>query len=340
MPEEDIDTNETDFEEEEESSIESADEMKKRAKKSKTLGVLITVFIAVLVIMIGSLASYYYYNFQSQGSASQQSVRDSWNEVVLATMDLTNAFSEVEDFSGLVAEESGSFTDDLGNANRDLRDIFYGLQGTQSYVFSGNTFVSRLNNFLDDYLAYLRQLQRLIDRGGAGVVGDTTEVEELDTLNSEMNSSYDELLIADKDKIIEANLPKELFEMFEKVEGMVEDYLEEKSENEEAEEEVKAAAGGVVTKFMQAYIDRDGEAMKAYLTTEAEAEFNPAVVLEDLSEITNFKILDTRKISDTKIEIDARIDKETPDAKVYSESRLFRLLLKDDVWLIDSWATT
>ena len=106
-----------------------------------------------------------------------------------------------------------------------------------------------------------------------------------------------------------------------------------------ARTEMKTAAGGVVTKFMQAYMDRDGEAMKAYLTSEAEAEFNPAVTLEDLSEIKNFKILASRKTSDTKIEIDARIDKETPDAKVFSENRLFILLIKEDSWQIDSWGT-
>ena len=157
-------------EESEKDSDNSSEEenMTPKTGKPKTFGILITVFIAVLVIMIGSLASYYYYTFQSKGSANQQSVRDSWNEVVLATMDLTNAFADVENFDGLISEDKDGFADSLGGVNRSLRDVFYNLQGSQGYVFSGNTFVSRFNNFLDDYLAYLRQVQRLVDRGEAG----------------------------------------------------------------------------------------------------------------------------------------------------------------------------
>ena len=319
-------------------SDKSVDETMPQASKPKTLGILITVFVAVLIVMIGSLASYYYYNFQSQGSASQQSVRGSWNEVVLATMNLTNSFSLVEDYEDLISEDKNNFNDSLGDVNRSLRDIFYGLQGSQSYVFSGNTFVSRLNTFLDDYLAYLRQMQRLIDRGIAGVIENMSEVEELDNLRDKVNESYDNLLVSDKDKVIEASLPRELFEMAKDIEVMVEEFLENKQAKMDKEDELKSAAASVVTKFMQAYIDRDSEAMKVYLTLEAQAEFNPAITLEDLSEIKSFKILDNRKTGDVKIEINAKIDKETPDAKSFSENRLFVLLFKNDNWLIDAWA--
>lgn len=318
-------------------SAESADETISKTNKRKTYGILITVFVAVLVIMIGSLASYYYYTFQSKGSANQQSVRSSWNEVVLATMSLTNSFDLVEDYEDLISEDKNNFSDSLGDVNRSLRDIFYGLQGSQSYVFSGNTFVSRLNSFLDDYLAYLRQMQRLIDRGIAGVIEDMSEVEELDNLGDKVNESYDNLLVSDKDKVIEASLSRELFEMAKDIEIMIEEFLEDEQIKTDKEDGLKSAAALVVTKFMQAYIDRDSEAMKVYLTTEAQAEFNPAITLEDLSEIKSFKILDNRKTGDTKIEINAKIDKETPDATSFSEDCLFVLLFRNDNWLIDSW---
>lgn len=319
-------------------SSEDADEDMVKTNKPKTLGALITVFVAVIVIMIGGLASYYYYTFQSEGSANQQSVRSSWNEVVLATINLTNSFNTVENYEDLILEDKSSFSSSLGDANRSLRDIFYGLQGSQSYVFSGNTFVSRLNTFLDDYLAYLRQTQRLIDRGTAGVLEDMSEVEELDNLGDKINGSYDNLLVSDKDKVIEASLPRELFEMSKDIELMVKEFLEDEQTKTDEEDELKSAAALVVTKFMQAYIDRDSEAMKIYLTQEAQAEFNPATTLENLSEIKSFKILDNRKTGDTKIEINAKIDKETPDAKSFSEDRLFVLLFRDNDWLIDAWA--
>ncbi len=319
-------------------SDETKEEVMSKTSKPKTFGALITVFVAVLVIMIGGLASYYYYTFQSKGSASQQSVRGSWNEVVLATMSLTNSFDSVENYENLISEDKNSFNDSLGDVNRSLRDIFYGLQGSQSYVFSGNTFVSRLNTFLDDYLAYLRQMQRLIDRGIAGAIEGMSEAEELDNLGDRINESYDNLLVSDKDKVIEASLPRELFEMDKNIEIMVEEFLAGEQTKTDEEDKLKSAAASAVTRFMQAFIDRDGEAMKIYLTLEAEAEFNPAIILEDLSEIKSFKILDNRKTGDTKIEINAKIDKETPDAKSFSENRLFVLLFRNDKWLIDAWA--
>ena len=181
-------------------------------------------------------------------------------------------------------------------------------------------------------------MQRLIDRGIAGVIEDMSEVEELDNLGDKVNESYDNLLVSDKDKVIEASLSRELFEMAKNIEMMIEDFLEDEQTKIDKEDGLKSAAALVVTKFMQAYIDRDSEAMKVYLTPEAQAEFNPAITLEDLSEIKSFKILDNRKTGDTKIEINAKIDKETPDTKSFSEDRLFVLLFRNDNWLIDSWA--
>ncbi len=319
--------------------IEQEVEEIQKATRPKTFGILIAIFVAVLVIMIGSLASYYYYTYQSRGSASQQSVRDNWNEVVLVTMELTDAFAQVDDFESLVAGNKGSFSDTLGGVNRELRDIFYNLQGSKSYVFSGNVFVSRLNSFLDGYIAYLRQLQRLLDRGESGLIEDISEVEELEELSNRMNEAYDNLLVADKDDVIQASLSRELFDMSKEIEDLVQIYLDDKQTLVSKEEAQKSVASGIVTKFMQAYMDRDGNAMAVYLTTEAEVEFNPATVLEDLSEINNFKILGIRKTGDAKIEIDAKLEKETPDGNAFSQNRLFILLERDSNWQIDSWGT-
>lgn len=320
--------------------IEDKVEKIQAATRPKMFGILVVVFVAVLIIMIGGLASYYYYTFQSQGSASEQGARNSWNEVVLTTMKLTDAFDQVEGFDDLVAENRNSFGETLGTVNRTLRDVLYNLQSGGSYIFAGNTFVSKLNIFLDDYIAYLRELQRLVDKGSGGVIDDISEIEKLEDLNDGMNESYDNLLIVDKNKVIQANLPRELFNMSSDIKDFVQIYLEDKQQQTDADEAERIAANEVVIKFMQAYMNRDVDAMIIYFTQEAEAEFSPVMVLEDSSEIKNSKLLDTRIMGETKIEIDAQIDKETPDSNSISENRLFVMLKRDGKWLIDSWNTT
>lgn len=311
----------------------------KNTTRPRVFGLFVVIFVALIFIMIGGLASYYYYTFQSQGSATEQNVQDSWNEVVVATVELTNSFNEVDNFEELVAENSGSFRERLGTVNRDLRDILYELQVTDSHIFSGNVFVSRLKSFLDDYIAYLRELQRVLERGSGEIIDDIIEIEELAKLSKQMNESYDNLLIADKTKVIQANLPRDLFDIAEDVEGFVQMYLDGEQEKTEADEEEKIAARDTITKFMQAYMDRDTDAMAIYLTQQAESEFSPIIVSEDSSEITSFKILDNRKTGDSKIEVNAQVNKETPDGVAISGERLFIMLKQEEVWLIDSWNT-
>ena len=87
---------------------------------------------------------------------------------------------------------------------------------------------------------------------------------------------------------------------------------------------------------MQAYMDKDADSMLMYLTEQAKSEFNRGIV-EDATEIKSFEITDTRKISDTRMEIDARIKQETPGSVTQTEKRKFVLLKKDNVWGIDSF---
>lgn len=314
-------------------------EAMRKTKRPKMFGILVVVFVAMLAIMVGGLASYYYYTFQSQGNANEQDIRESWNEVVLTTVELTNSFVTVDDFDKLTAENKGSFREQLGATNRTLRDILYELQSTNSYVFAGNVFVSRLKSFLDDDISYLRELQRLIERGSGGVIEDITEVEDLNILSKRMNESYDNLLVADKNDIIQANLPRELFDISQTVEELIQTYLNNEKDKTDAEDKEKSVASGVVTKFMQAYMDKAVDTMIIYLTQQAESEFSPIIVAEDSSEIKSSKILDTRKTGDAKIEINVQINKETPDGVPISEERLFVLLKQGDGWLIDSWNT-
>ncbi|MBU1083134.1 hypothetical protein KKE14_01715 [Patescibacteria group bacterium] len=317
--------------------IEQKAEAIRRASKPKTMGVLIVIFVCILIVMVGSLASYYYYTFQKQGTTSEQNIRNSWNDVVVATVELTNSFTSVTTFSDLSTDTSGGFKGKLSSASRALRDVVYDFQGENSYVFSGHSFVNRLNSFLDDYLAYLRELQKVIDNGASGMIKDIADIDELMKLSKKMNESYDNLLISDKNGVVQANLPRELFEMSDSVKILIEADLLNRKETEEADKAAIDAAVAVVTKFVQAYSDKDAEAMKIYLTSQAESEFKPAQVLDNALEIKNFKAIDTRKLNETKIEIDGQIDKETPDSKTITEKRLFAMLKVDGKWLIDSW---
>jgi hypothetical protein len=89
---------------------------------------------------------------------------------------------------------------------------------------------------------------------------------------------------------------------------------------------------------MQAYMGKDVAAMRLYLTKAAEAEFKPGAIQEETSEIKSYKITDTRKLSDTKIEINAQLAKETPDGVTVTDKRLFVMLKQSDgKWLIDSY---
>ncbi|OGB74027.1 hypothetical protein A2V68_01510 [candidate division Kazan bacterium RBG_13_50_9] len=319
--------------------IEEEVEEIRRASRPKLFGILVVVFVATLVIMIGGLASYYYYTFQSQGSADEQDIQDNWDEVVISTVALTDSFDTVKSFDDLISDTTNSFEAKVGDTNRTLRDVLYNLQGVSSYLVPSGTFINRLNSFLDDYVAYLRELQRLIDKGQGGLLEDVSEVNDLTALGQKTNESYDNLLIADKNKVIQASLPRGLWSIPNTIEELVTDYLATKEEQTKEEEAEKSAANDVATKFMQAYMNRDTDAMTLYLTAGAEGEFSPAVVMEDSSEIKSFKILETRKTGEDKIELDAQIAKETPDGAAVTEDRLFVMLKRDGKWLIDSWKT-
>ena len=311
-------------------------ERMQRANNPRAMGVMLTVFVAVLVIMIGGLASYYYYSVQKQGSSHEQTIRDNWDEVVLATTDLTNSFDQTTEYKALFDETKGSFQETLNSSNRALKDVSYNLQSVSGYAFSGNIVITKMQSFGEDYLDYLRELQSVIDKGRGGLINEITELDELSRLNTAMNESYDNLLIADKSKIIESSLPSGLFKMSDGVKDLIQKYLDNKKEQNEAEDAEKTAAQEVAKKLMQAYMSKDADSMLMYFTDQAKSEFNRGIV-EEATEIKSFEITDTRKINDTRMEIDAKINKETPDKGTQTEKRRFVLLKKDTSWLIDSW---
>jgi len=307
-----------------------------QANSPRTMGVMLTVFVAALVIMIGGLAAYYYYNIRQQGSGHEQTIRDNWDEIVVTTTNLTNSFNQVTDFNTLFEDTKGSFQKTLSDSSRDLKDVSYNLQSISGYAFSGNQVISKMTIFIEAYIDYLRELQSIIDNGENGLIEDINELDDLVQLSKDMNEGYDKLLIADKTKIIESSLPSELFEIADDTQELIQKYLDNKKEQGEADDALKAVVQEVANKFMQAYMSKDADSMMMYLTLQAKSEFNKGVV-EEATEIKSFEITDTRKLSDIRMELDAKIKKETPDKGSITEKSRFVILLQDEQWRIDSW---
>ncbi|MFA5270542.1 MAG: hypothetical protein WC400_02985 [Patescibacteria group bacterium] len=310
----------------------------RRATRPRALTILATVFVGILIVMIGGLASYYYYTVQNQSGAGSQNISEQWNTVVTATNQLTDSFAGLSKFEDMTLEGNDSFETTLNKTNGQLRDVLYGLDNTATYSLSGNVFNSRLTNFLDDYIAYLREMGRVIEKGRGTLLTEISDIDTLKNLSDTMSESYDNLLVADKGKVITATLSRDLFAIAGEVEDFAQTYLDEQKTKGEADDAEKTAANEVTTKFMQAYMNKDVVAMRLYLTKAEEAQFNPGAIQEETSEIKKYKITDTRKLSDTKIEINAELSKETPDGVAVTDKRLFVMLKQSDgKWLIDSY---
>lgn len=307
-----------------------------QANNPKVMGVMLTIFVAVMVIMIGGLASYYYYTTRQQDSTHEQTIKDNWGEVALATASLTNAFGDIDDTTTLFDDAKGGFQEILNDANRTLKDVSYNLRSISGYAFSGNVVISKMEVFVEKYSDYLRELQSIIDQAKGGLIENIDELKNLSELGDGMNEAYDKLIIADKGKIIDSILPSELFNMSRGMEDLMQKYLEDKKKQGEEEEKIKAAVSDVANKFIQAYTNKDADSMMSYLTDEAKTEFNRGIV-EEAVEITTFKILDTRLIGDNKAELDAQLTKQTPSQETYIEKKRFIVLKKGNQWLIDSW---
>ena len=310
----------------------------RRATRPKALTILATIFVGILIVMIGGLASYYYYTVQNQSGAGSQNISEQWGEIVTATNQLTDSFADLNKFEDMTLEGNDSFETTLNKTNGQLRDVLYGLGNTATYSLSGNVFNGRLTNFLDDYIAYLREMSRVIEKGRGALLTEISDIDTLKDLSDTMSESYDNLLVADKGKVITTTLSRNLFAIAGEVEDFAQTYLDEQKTKGEADDAEKTSANEVTTKFMQAYMNKDVVAMRLYLTKAEEAQFNPGAIQEETSEIKSYKITDTRKLSDTKIEINATLTKETPDGVAVTDKRLFVMLKQSNgKWLIDSY---
>ncbi len=306
----------------------------KRPKRPRSMGLILTIFASIIVVLVGGLASYYYYTFQRQGVASEKTLRDTWDETVLVTVTLTDRFKAIDKFEQIDASGKDSFSAAVTAANRTVRGGMFALRDQAGLGVEAGTFASKLNAFLDDYSGMLGELKRIIDRRSE--IDSVTELDQLTVNGEAMEGSYDELLLVGS-SFIQANLPRALFDLPGDLVSLLKAQLDAEGSQDEQEKAARQAAESVVTKFVQAWQDRSADGMTAQLTAGAKREFSPGI-LEDSSDIASFRIITTTVEDRVKATIAGQLTKQTPDGATNTEGWQF-IVLKGttDSWLIDKW---
>ncbi|MFA5009846.1 MAG: hypothetical protein WC553_01265 [Patescibacteria group bacterium] len=314
--------------------IEAEAKAMKVRPRPKAPGLLLTVFGSVLVVLIGGLASYYYYSFQSQGAAGEKALKTTWSEVVSDTTAVVNKLQSVDSFDQLGDTGDTALIKVVNVANQTVRDGLYDVRAQVGLSIKASTVASKLSIFLDDYSVMLAEFRRILGR-----VAEISEIKELDTLKSttaKMEQSYDELLLVGGG-MIQAKLPRDIFDTASDVNALLQKKIDDGGTQTEQQKAAQQAAEQAVNQFVQAWQDGDATGMSAKLTKAAKAEFSPGIV-EDSVQITNFRI--TASVVDdgvAKVTIAGQLEKKTPDKQTLTETWEFVVLKQTDSWLIDRW---
>lgn len=304
-------------------------------RRQPATGVLLTLFAGVVIILLGGLASYYYYTFQAQGAVGEKQVKDTWQEAAESTEDLVTGYGRVSAFADVTDRSEASFSVMIDRANRSVRDSSFELQNVAGLNIQASTVASKMVIFLDDYSEYLAEMRKVVDRAD-DVVALKDSLSVLKETANKSEESYDALLLVNKG-FLKADLPRSVFDIGEKLADLAQKFIDEGGELEEKNQKIKEAGQTVVSKFVQGWQNKDGEAMGSYLTTGAKAEF-PVAILEDSVDVTGLTITETQVPEDgSKITIKGQLKKKTPDDVTNTETWQFVLLPSGDKWLIDSW---
>lgn len=319
---------------EEESSEEPEGEEMPKSKRPKATGLMFTIFGALVVVLIGGLAAYYYYTFQRQGFVGEKAIRESWNETVTLSSGLVNKLDDVDTWDQLDEGGDDSFASLLGETNRAVRNALFDVRSQTGLDLKTSTLVSKLTQFLEDYGVMLAESKKVVDRvdglDDANIFATAIKAAE------DANQSYSELMRVGSN-ITRTSFPKEALDIPSDLKTLLEKFIKDGGNTEEKDKTTKDTAAAVVTAFVGAWQDRNATKMKTYLTAGAKGEFSDAIV-EDSSEIVGFKIGESSLNEDkTKLTLSGDLSKETPDGTKKTEKWSFVLFLQSDKWLIDSW---
>ena len=323
-----------------EEGVEEIEPTKSMADKPKirrypsNRGMILTIFAAVVLVLIGGLASYYYYTFQSEGRQSSQEVKATWEEVVDKSEALLRASDRLDKYEDLALEGDSGILTIITDANRTVRDALFDLRNQTGLDVQMSTVISKLSGFLEDYGAWLGEFRTIAER--AADADSEAVLDEFKQLAAAAESSYDELLQVNEGAL-RANLPRAIFDIPERLTTLLKSKLESDEEKAETDKSNQRAAETVVSKFVQAWQNKDAEAMAGYMTSGARNEFNPGIV-EDSVEVIGFAITSTELTEDkTGARVAGNLKKRTPDGIEVSEAWRFNLVVVDGAWLIDAW---
>lgn len=318
-------------------AIETEAKEVQKYRRPRVPGLMLTIFGAVIVILIGGLASYYYYTFQSQGAAGEKVLKRVWSETVTDTNALLAKFNAIDKFDDLAATGDQSLTKIINQTNQTVRDGLFDVRAQTGLSITASTAASKFTGFLEDYSTMLTELKRIATR--AGEVSEMKELAELVDAGEAMSKSYDELLLVGSG-LIQAKLPRAVFDIPDGVGDLLQKKIDDGGTKTEQQKAAQQAAEQQVSQFIQAWEDRNPTAMSDKLTQGAKADFSPGIV-EDSVDITGFRITKTTVADDlTKITIAGQLDKQTPDKTKSTEDWEFVLLSQGGNWLIDRWQKT
>lgn len=303
-------------------------------RRPGSAGLWLTIFAAVVVILIGGLASYYYYSFQSQGAGSEQEIKDIWEGTSDATEDLVDAYGRIEKYEDITDKSSASFSVAVDRTNRTIRDNSFDLQNQAGLSIKASTVVSKLALFMEAYEEYLAEMRKAVDRGTE--IEEVKELEDLVDAASDTEKAYDSLLQVNNG-FLKINIPRTVFDIGDHLSELSRQMLDDSAGEEEETSQAKNDAETRVSQFVQAWQDRDAEGMQTHLTAGGRNDFSPAI-LEDSVEITGLSINTTEVAEDrSKVTVRGNVKRETPDGTELTEAWQFVLLSNDSKWLIDSW---
>ena len=305
-----------------------------KRRPSRAPALVLTIFGALLVILIGGLASYYYYSFQSQGAAGEKVLKSAWSDAVNDSNLLLTKFQSVDEFDQLALTDDQSLIKILNTTNQTVRDGLYEVRAQAGLSIKASTAASKLGIFLDDYSAMLVELKRLAGR--AADISDVKELDILKTAGDKASKSYDDLLLVGNG-IIQTKLPRAIFDLPSGVETLLTKKIEGGGTQTEQQKAAQQTAEQSVAQFVQAWQNRDATSMSAQLTKAAQTEFKPGIT-EDSVDVTGFTItLSTVADDSAKVTIAGQLGKQTPDKKKLTENWEFVVLKQGDKWLIDRW---
>lgn len=313
-------------------SVETEAQEMKKHRPSRAPGLLLTIFSAIIVVLVGGLGSYYYYSFQSQGAAGEKAVRKTWIEIVGGTNSLLLQFNSISEFDKL---NDTALTKIINTTNQTIRDGLFDIRAQSGLSIKASASANKLVSFLEDYSSMLVELKRLTSR--VEEISDSRELDNLLAAGETASKSYDELLVAGGN-LVQTKLPRGILDVPTDVEKLLDEKVNGGGTQSDKEKADQQAAEQVVSQFVQAWQSRNPDGMKAKLTKAAKSEFNAGIV-EDSTDVTGFRITLSTVASDgAKVTIDGQLDKQTPDKVKTSEKWQFVLLKQDDNWLIDRWA--